>query len=155
MGKTKKGFTLIELVVVMAIIAILSVIIVGAILAARTAATNTQRTGLVRTIETALEARAARCNGMYYSAVASKGAACNALTVVPAAPATNTQALVNTLRGYDAATGIIPTVGATAWLSQDVSADDWTKVTLVVSNANSYVLTALDNTGATIYTASR
>jgi prepilin-type N-terminal cleavage/methylation domain-containing protein len=142
MLKTKKGFTLIELVVVMAIIAILSVIIVGAILAARTAATNTQRTGLVRTMETALEARAARCNGMYYAVVTAKNPPCKALVT------TNSETMVTSLRGLDAS-------GDTAWLSQDVSADDWSKVVFTKSNTNNYVITALDNTDTVIYTASR
>jgi prepilin-type N-terminal cleavage/methylation domain-containing protein len=49
------GFTLIELVVVMAIIAILATLIVAAIAAARRQSINTQRSGNVKTIETALE----------------------------------------------------------------------------------------------------
>jgi prepilin-type N-terminal cleavage/methylation domain-containing protein len=65
MKKQNKGFTLIELVVVMAIIAILSLLIVAAITAARRQSTTTQRTGNVKTIETALESYAAKNNGSY------------------------------------------------------------------------------------------
>lgn len=61
MNKKRKGFTLIELVVVMAIIAILALIIVAAIQAARRQSINSQRTGNIQTVETALEARFARC----------------------------------------------------------------------------------------------
>ncbi len=62
----KKGFTLIELVVVMAIIAVLSLLIIAAITAARRQSTNTQRSGNVKTIETALESRYSKC-GSYFS----------------------------------------------------------------------------------------
>ncbi len=64
----KKGFTLIELVVVMAIIAVLALLIVAAIAAARRQATTTQRIGNLKTIETALESRASKCGGMYFAA---------------------------------------------------------------------------------------
>jgi prepilin-type N-terminal cleavage/methylation domain-containing protein len=67
MTKNKKGFTLIELVVVMAIIAVLTALMVAAILAARNASVQAQRTGNVKTVETALEARASKC-GVYSAA---------------------------------------------------------------------------------------
>lgn len=52
----RKGFTLIELVVVMAIIAVLSLLVVGAIIAARRTATATTNRGNAKTIQTAAEA---------------------------------------------------------------------------------------------------
>jgi prepilin-type N-terminal cleavage/methylation domain-containing protein len=52
----KKGFTLIELVVVMAIIAVLAALIIGAIIVARNAATQTQNRGNAKTIQTGFEA---------------------------------------------------------------------------------------------------
>jgi prepilin-type N-terminal cleavage/methylation domain-containing protein len=61
----KKGFTLIELVVVMAIIAVLSLLIIAAITAARRQSVNTQRTGNAKTIEIALESFAAKNQGKY------------------------------------------------------------------------------------------
>jgi prepilin-type N-terminal cleavage/methylation domain-containing protein len=66
-GISSRGFTLIELVVVMAIIAVLTALMVAAILAARNASVQAQRTGNVKTVETALEARASKC-GVYVSA---------------------------------------------------------------------------------------
>lgn len=54
--KKKKGFTLIELVVVMAIIAVLALLVVGAIIAARRTATATTNRGNAKTIQTAAEA---------------------------------------------------------------------------------------------------
>lgn len=51
-----RGFTLIELVVVMAIIATLSILVVGAITVARRTALETQHRSDARTIQTALEA---------------------------------------------------------------------------------------------------
>jgi prepilin-type N-terminal cleavage/methylation domain-containing protein len=136
----KKGFTLIELVVVMAIIAILSVIIVGAILAARTAATNTQRTGAVRTLETALEARAARCNGLYFQAVATK-TPCTALPVVT-----------------DDLNGLIAALKTTnpAFLTADVTLDQASMFTFTGdAAANTYTIRANDNNGGELYTATR
>jgi len=65
MTKNKKGFTLIELVVVMAIIAVLAALMVTAIVAARKAATNTQITGNAKTIETALETFSTKFSGSY------------------------------------------------------------------------------------------
>lgn len=63
--KLKHGFTLIELVVVMAIIAVLAALMVAALSAARKQARNTQRTGQIKTIEIALEGYAARNGGKY------------------------------------------------------------------------------------------
>ncbi len=51
----KKGFTLIELVVVMAIIAVLSVLIIGAITIARRSSVETANRGTAKTIQTGLE----------------------------------------------------------------------------------------------------
>jgi prepilin-type N-terminal cleavage/methylation domain-containing protein len=56
----RKGFTLIELVVVMAIIAILALIVVGAIILARRTSIETTNRGNAKTIQTALEAYYAR-----------------------------------------------------------------------------------------------
>lgn len=61
----KKGFTLIELVVVMAIIAVLSLLIIAAITAARRASQNTARTGDIKTVETALETYSSKHGGRY------------------------------------------------------------------------------------------
>lgn len=66
--KRNKGFTLIELVVVMAIIAVLALLIVAAIMAARRQSQTTQRVGNIKTIETALESRASACGGEYFVA---------------------------------------------------------------------------------------
>lgn len=52
----KKGFTLIELVVVMAIIAVLAVLVVGAILVARNTAKETANRSSAKSIQTGLEA---------------------------------------------------------------------------------------------------
>lgn len=52
----RKGFTLIELVVVMAIIAVLAVLIIGAIIVARRTSTETIHRGNAKTVQTAVEA---------------------------------------------------------------------------------------------------
>lgn len=54
--KTNQGFTLIEVVVVMAIIAVLAALVVGAITVARKTAIETQARTDARTIQTGLEA---------------------------------------------------------------------------------------------------
>lgn len=56
MRNKKGGFTLIELVVVMAIIAILAVLIIGAIIVARRVSTETTNRSNAKTVQTGLEA---------------------------------------------------------------------------------------------------
>jgi prepilin-type N-terminal cleavage/methylation domain-containing protein len=63
-GKSK-GFTLIELVVVMAIIAVLALMVVAAITAARRQSIESQNRNNARTVEVAMEARASQNNGQY------------------------------------------------------------------------------------------
>jgi len=65
MTQNKQGFTLIELVVVMAIIAVLAALMVAAITGARTQSVNTQRMGQAKTIETALETYASKNSNLY------------------------------------------------------------------------------------------
>lgn len=55
-NQRKDGFTLIELMVVMAIIAVLSVLIIGAIQLARRASVETTHRSNAKTIQTAMEA---------------------------------------------------------------------------------------------------
>lgn len=57
MKQTKKGFTLIELMIVMAIIAVLSTLIIGAVTIARRSARDTQRRANMKNIQVALEAK--------------------------------------------------------------------------------------------------
>ena len=52
----RKGFTLIELVVVMAIIAVLALLVVGAIMVARRASIRTANTSNAQTLQTGFEA---------------------------------------------------------------------------------------------------
>lgn len=56
----QKGFTLIELVVVMAIIAVLALLVIGAIIVARRTATETTNRSNMKTVQTALEATFAK-----------------------------------------------------------------------------------------------
>lgn len=65
MDTREKGFTLIELVVVMAIIAVLAALMVAALSAARKQAVNTQRVANVKTIEIALENRLSACDDYF------------------------------------------------------------------------------------------
>jgi prepilin-type N-terminal cleavage/methylation domain-containing protein len=65
MSKEEQGFTLIELVVVMAIIAVLAALMVAAISAARKQADSTQRMGNTKTLETATETFSAKNGGKY------------------------------------------------------------------------------------------
>ncbi len=64
--KDRKGFTLVEIVIVMAIIAILAALVVGAIGIARKQARDTQRINDMRTLQTAMEAYASSHGGKYY-----------------------------------------------------------------------------------------
>jgi len=66
--KNKKGFTLIELVVVMAVIAVLALVLIGAIIAARNTASNTANRANANTIRIGLEAHFARHNAYCGSA---------------------------------------------------------------------------------------
>lgn len=133
--KTKKGFTLIELMVVMAIIAILSVLIVGAIQAARKQATNTQRTGNVKTIETALEARAAKCGGQYFATATGCATAVDTASLATIISSLSPTYITNAL-----------TIDSTAGYSVTTSAAN-----------NTYTINALDKADNTtvIYTAAR
>jgi prepilin-type N-terminal cleavage/methylation domain-containing protein len=63
--RSKAGFTLIELVVVMAIIAVLAALMVTAFVAARRASVDTQRRGTAKSIETALETFSGSHAGKY------------------------------------------------------------------------------------------
>jgi len=67
MTKLKKGFTLIELIVVVAIIALLAGIVVGGITIARQSAIEAERKGNLKSIQTALEAYSQK-NGYKYPA---------------------------------------------------------------------------------------
>lgn len=58
--KSKKGFTLIELVVVMAIIAVLALLVVGAIIVARNTSIRTANQSNMKTLQTGLEAQYAK-----------------------------------------------------------------------------------------------
>lgn len=68
----KKGFTLIELVVVMAIIAVLALLIIGAIVVARRAQIRTANLANAQTLQTGLEAAYGR-SGSYPTADVSNG----------------------------------------------------------------------------------
>lgn len=70
----KKGFTLIELVVVMAIIAVLAVLIIGAIIFARRTSQETTHRGNAKTIQTAIESAYAK-NKRYCASSATSGEA--------------------------------------------------------------------------------
>ncbi len=70
--KNKQGFTLIELVVVMAIIAILAVLIIGAITIARHSATESANLSNARTIQTGLESYYSSNGQKYPTAFATK-----------------------------------------------------------------------------------
>jgi prepilin-type N-terminal cleavage/methylation domain-containing protein len=67
----KRAFTLIELMVVMAIIAVLSTLIIGAISIARKTAKNTEATGTAKTLETALESYSTSHSTKYPAVVSS------------------------------------------------------------------------------------
>lgn len=60
MQRDKQGFTLIELMVVMAIIAVLATLVIGAVQLARRTATETTHRANAKTIQTALEGRYAK-----------------------------------------------------------------------------------------------
>jgi len=147
MQKTKKGFTLIELVVVMAIIAVLASLMVAAIMAARKQATNTQRVGNLKTIETALETRSSKCGGKYMAA--STSPACAVMTPI---------ATVS-----DISTALTTAAGGNTLTSSVVGSDDNAFYTVTTSTANNtYTIIAYDKdvsagtTGATaLYTAQR
>lgn len=63
--KSEKGFTLVELLVVIAIIAILIVLILVALNVARQRARDSQRQTDLRSVQTALEIYASENNGLY------------------------------------------------------------------------------------------
>jgi prepilin-type N-terminal cleavage/methylation domain-containing protein len=65
MTKNKKGFTLIELVVVMAIIAVLAALMVTAIVAARKQSVSTAIVGDAKAIEVGLETYSSAKDGLY------------------------------------------------------------------------------------------
>jgi prepilin-type N-terminal cleavage/methylation domain-containing protein len=91
----RKGFTLIELVVVMAIIAILSVLVIGAITVARRTSTETANRGTAKSIQTGLEAYYAK-NKQYpattgtvtFDAIVATGGALNGMVTTQGAQCT-------------------------------------------------------------------
>ncbi len=69
MSKLKKGFTLIELIVVVAIIALLAGIVVGGITLARQSAIEAERKGNLKSMQTALEAYSQKNSNKYPNGV--------------------------------------------------------------------------------------
>lgn len=145
--KLKKGFTLIELVVVMAIIAVLAALMVAALSAARKQATNTQRMGNLKAVEAALETRSAKCGGNYFAA--STTPACTAMTA----------ASITTASGIS--TALAGATGANALTSSVIDSADDTYYSVTASSAgNSYTIIAYDKvttdtTKTALYTATR
>lgn len=88
----KRGFTLIELVVVMAIIAVLALLIIGAIILARRASLETTHRGNAKTIQTAMEAYYAK-NKQY---PATGGSFATMKTTIEASLGANTVTLATT-----------------------------------------------------------
>lgn len=78
--KKRKGFTLIELVVVMAIIAVLAMLVVGAIIVARNTAKETANRTNAKAIEAGMEAAYSRTRSYpsFTTAVSLTSAATNA-----------------------------------------------------------------------------
>jgi len=143
MTQKKKGFTLIELVVVMAIIAVLAALMVTAIVAARKAATNTQITGNAKTIETALETYSTKNSGKYPSSSQQANGDVTLLSPV-ASPSLTASGVVNFLRNSEALSGGPAGLGTYQIIYQ------------AQSNGSGYTLTACDvanaNTDAWITT---
>lgn len=88
-GEKKRAFTLIELVVVMAIIAVLSVLVIGAITVARRAAVETSNRGSAKSIQTGLEAYYAKYKNYpaasgttTFNALVSTGGALNGMVTL-------------------------------------------------------------------------
>jgi prepilin-type N-terminal cleavage/methylation domain-containing protein len=134
MTNNKKGFTLIELVVVMAIIAVLAALMVTAITAARKQSVNTQKVGNLKTIEVALETRASKCGGQYF---------CTSTNCATAITTTN----ISTVQADLVTQGFLTTAPIAA---TDAVAANYT----VSVSSNTYTFTALDG-ASVLYTAQR
>ena len=138
MTNNKKGFTLIELVVVMAIIAVLAALMVGAISAARQQATNTQRVGNVKTVETALETRASKCGGNYFASATNCTAIADTTSFTTLETALQTNGFLSSLLSIDNDAKYVVTTG-------------------IAAGNNTYTIKAMDNsaTPVALYTATR
>ncbi len=73
---SKKGFTLVEIMVVMAIIAVLATLVIGAVQLARRTATETTHRSNARAVQTALEGSFAKYRAYCATSVTSGRATC-------------------------------------------------------------------------------
>jgi len=128
--KRKSGFTLIELVVVMAIVAVLASLMVAAIMAARRQATNTQRSGNAKTLELALETYASTHNNKYPTYCSS---GCNVSNVRAETATTGLQAF---LRGAGSLSSDLQNLAFTAYNSDSTGSN----YTLFACDANTQLL---------------
>jgi prepilin-type N-terminal cleavage/methylation domain-containing protein len=102
----KKGFTLIELVVVMAIIAVLAVIIIGAIVVARNTATETTNRTNANILRTGLEQYYSRYKAYCGADAATPQVTCTTnYTFTSLATALNAAGITVTLNTTTSATG--------------------------------------------------
>lgn len=126
--RNKQGFTLIEVVVVMAIIAVLAVLVIGAITIARRTSTETANRSNAKTIQTSLEAFYAK-NKFYpdiaadttYAAATGSGGALSGYGTIPTTSCANGGGTLTSVKSTGTYTIVIMDYTCAATLNENIT----------------------------------